>query len=59
MTPSKNADGYTFKELYDAAAKPAPAKVKAHGDGDQNRPPNLHPRKVHYKCQGKHRFGRW
>ena len=24
MTPSKNADGYTFKELYDAAANKQP-----------------------------------
>ena len=52
----KNADGHTFAELYATAINPITAAVKAHGNGDQNRPSNLHPRKVHYKCQGKHRL---
>ena len=52
---TKNADGHTFKELYDAAVETTTGKVKAHGNGDQNRPSNIHPRKVHYKCQGKFR----
>lgn len=56
MATSKKADSHTSKELYDAAIKPAPTKVKTHGNGDQNRPPNPHPRKVHYKCQGKFRL---
>jgi hypothetical protein len=52
---TRNLDGKTFAELYATAIEPEMEKVKVHGNGDQNRPPNTHPRKVHYKCQGKHR----